>query len=158
MAVLYAYIPLDWVLQMPYGNRYTWAKYGHFILNNGIIPANNTAAGSDDKSPKNSNKQSMADHINSLTVNHHDCMILFLRTDPDSAASFIVDASSTCLIDEFLNKIFRSLIKGTEKGYFFDAFIEQNAAFTVSRIGVIAKEATNIPLAIFTDLFHHLMS
>jgi hypothetical protein len=91
---------------MPYGDRYTWAKYGHFILHNGIIPAENSAAGSDDKSPENPNKQSMADNMNSLTVNHRDWLILFLPTDPDGAASFIVDASSTCSIDEFLNKIF----------------------------------------------------
>jgi hypothetical protein len=86
---------------MPYGDRYTWAKYGHFILHNGIIPTNNTAVGSDDESPTNPNKQSMADHNTSLTVNHPDCLISFLRTDPDGAASFIIDASSTCLIDDF---------------------------------------------------------
>ncbi len=89
---------------MPYSDRYTWAKYGHFILHNKIISADNTAAGSDDESPTDPNKQSMADNNNSLTVNHCDCLISFLWTDPDGAASFIVDASSTCLIDEFLNK------------------------------------------------------
>jgi len=141
---------------MPYGDRYTWAKYGHFIIHNGIIPADNSSVGSDDESPENPDKHSMADNMNSrLTVNHRDCLISFLRTDPDDAASFIVDASSTCLIDEFVNKIFRSLTKRTEKGYFFDAFIEQNADFTVSSICVIVKEATKIPLSIFTDLFHN---
>jgi hypothetical protein len=103
---------------MPYGDRYTWAKYGHFILHNGIIPTNNTAAGSDDESLTDPNKQSMVDNKNSLTVNHRDCLISFLWTDPDGAASFIVDASSTCLIDEFLNKTFRLLTRGTERGYF----------------------------------------
>ncbi len=140
---------------MPYGDRYTWAKYGHFILHNRIIPSDNSAAGSGDESPETPNKHFMADNMNSLTVNHCDCLILFLQTDPDSAASFIVDASSTRLIDEFVNKIFQSLTKGTEKGYFFDAFIEQNSDFTVSSICVIAKEATKIPLSIFTDLFHN---
>ncbi len=97
----------DPILLMPYGNRYTWAKYGHFILHNGIIPVDNSAAGSDDESPENPNKHStMADNMNSLTVNHRDCLISFLRTDPDSAASFIVDTSSTCLIDEFVNNFF----------------------------------------------------
>ncbi len=86
---------------MPYGNSYTWAKYGHFILHNRIIPTYNTAIGSDDESPTNPNKQSMADNNNSLTFNHRDCLISFLRTDSDGAASFIVDASSTSLIDEF---------------------------------------------------------
>ena len=94
------------ILLMPYGDRYTWAKYGHFILHNGIIPSDNSAAGSDDESPETPNKHSMADNMNSLTVNHQDCLISFLQTDPDSAASFIVDASSTRLIDEFVNKIF----------------------------------------------------
>jgi hypothetical protein len=142
--------------RMPYGDRYTWAKYGHFILHSNIIPTDNTAAGSDDKSLTNQNKQSMADNNDSLTVNHRDCLISFLRTtDPDGAASFIVDASSTCLIDQFLNNTFRSLTKGTKKGYLFDELIEKNADLTVSSICVIAKEATKIPLAIFTDLFHH---
>ncbi len=63
---------------MPYGNRYTWAKYGHFILHNKIIPADNTAAGSDDRSPTYPNKQSMADNNNNLTVNHRDCYIVSL--------------------------------------------------------------------------------
>ncbi len=91
---------------MPYGNSYTWAKYGHFILHNGIIPSDNSAAGSDDESPETPYKHSMADNMNSLTVNHRDCLISFLRTDPDSTASFIVDASSTRLIDEFDNNFF----------------------------------------------------
>ena len=97
----------------------------------------------------------MGVHDESVTNHHRDCLITFLRTDPDGAASFVVDASSTCLIDEFVNKNFRLLTKGTEKGYFFDAFIEQNSDFTVSSIRVIAKEATKIPLSIFTDLFHN---
>jgi hypothetical protein len=110
---------------MPYGDRYTWAKYGHFILHSSIIPTDNIAAGSDDESPTNQNKQSMSDNNNSLSVNHRDCLISFLRTDPDGAASSIVDASSTCLIDEFLNNTFRLLTKGTAKGYFFDELTEK---------------------------------
>ncbi len=140
---------------MPYDDRYTWAKYGHFILHSGIIPTNNTAAGSDDESLTNQNKQAAADHNDSLTVNHRDCLISFLWADPDGAASFIADASSTCLIDEFLKNTFRTLTKGTKKGYFFDELIEKNADLTVTSICVIAKEATKIPLAIFTDLFRH---
>jgi hypothetical protein len=75
---------------------------------------------------------------------------LFLRTDPDGAASFVVDARSARLIEEFLKKTFRALTKGTEKDYFFDEVIETNADSVVSSIFVIAKEATKIPLAIFT--------
>jgi hypothetical protein len=100
---------------MLYSDRYTRAKYGHFILHSGIIPTNNTAAGSDDKSLTNKNIAT-ADHNDSLTVNHRDCLISFLQTDPDGAASFIADASSTCLIDEFLKITFQTLTKGTKKG------------------------------------------
>ncbi len=88
-------------------------------------------------------------------MNHHDCLISFLQTDPDGAASFIVDARSTCLIDEFLKNTFQTLTKGTKKGYFFDELIEKNGDLIVTNICVIVKEATKIPLAIFTDLFHH---
>jgi hypothetical protein len=53
---------------MPYGNRYTWAKYGHFILHSGSIPTNNTAAGSDDKSPTNQNKQYLCQIITTVSL------------------------------------------------------------------------------------------
>jgi hypothetical protein len=49
----------------PYGDRYTWAKYGHYILHTGIIPSE-----SDDESPETTNKHSMPDNMNRLTVNH----------------------------------------------------------------------------------------
>ena len=101
------------------------------------------------------NKHSMSDNINSLTVNHRNCLISFLRIDPVSAASLIVDASSNNLIDEFVKKLFQKLTKGTEKGYYFDQFIEKNSDFAVSSICKIAEEATKIPLSIFTDLFHN---
>jgi hypothetical protein len=127
---------------MSYSDRFTWAKYGHLILYSGLIPANNKSF-------------AVGVHDESVTVNHRDCLILFLRTDPDGAASFVVDARSARLIEEFLKKTFRALTKGTEKGYFFDEVIETNADSVVSSIFVIAKEATKIPLAIFTDLFHH---
>ena len=58
-------------------------------------------------------------------------------------------------IDEFLKNTFRTLTKGTKKGYFFDKLIEKNSDLIVTSICVIVKEATKIPLAIFTDLFHH---
>ena len=135
---------------MPYGNRYTWGKYGHDILNIG-----NTPSKSDDESPETTNKHSMSDNMNSLTVNHRNCLILFLRIDPVSAASLIVDARSTHLINECINKIFQKLTKGTKKGYYFDAFIEKKSNFAVSSICKIAEEATKIPLSIFTDLFHN---
>jgi hypothetical protein len=127
---------------MPYSGRFTWAKYGHFILYSGPIPLHDSSV-------------AVGVHDESVTGNHLDCLISFLRTDPDGAASFVVDARSARLIDEFLKHTFRALTKGTEKGYFFDKEIERNADSVVSSIFGIAKEATKIPLAIFTDLFHH---
>ena len=52
----------DLIPLMPYSNRYTWAKYGHFILYSGIIPTNNTVAGVDDKALTNKNI-SAVDHM-----------------------------------------------------------------------------------------------
>ncbi len=127
---------------MSYSDRFTWAKYGHFILFSGLIPVNNKSF-------------ALGVHNESVTANHRDCLISFLQTDPDGAASFVLDARSARLIEEFLKNTFRSLTMGTEKGYFFDEVIETNADSVVSSIFVIAKEATKIPLAIFTDLFHH---
>ncbi len=34
---------------MPYSDKFTWAKYGHFILYSGIIPIDNTVSGVHDK-------------------------------------------------------------------------------------------------------------
>ena len=97
---------------MPYNDRFTWAKYGHFILYSSLIPVH-------DKSLMNQNFAA-GNHDVSLTENHRECLISFLWTDPDGAASFVVDARSACLIDDFLKNTFRNLTKGTEKGYFFD--------------------------------------
>ncbi len=132
---------------MPYSDRFTWAKYGHFILYSGLIPVN-------DKSLMNQNFAA-GNHGVSLTENHRECLISFLQTDPDGAASFVVDARSARLIDDFMKNTFRNLTKGTEKGYFFDEVMETNADLIVSSICLIAMEATKIPLAIFTDLFQH---
>jgi len=97
----------------------------------------------------------MSDNMNSLTVNHRNILISFLRIHPINAASLIVDARSTQKIEYFMNKIFQKLTKGTEKGYYFDQFIEHNTKLAVSSICKIAEEATKIPLSIFTDLFHN---
>ena len=56
--------------QMPYSDRFTWAKYGHVILYSGIIPIDNTVAGFDDEALTNKNIAAV-DHNYSLTVNHH---------------------------------------------------------------------------------------
>ena len=132
---------------MRYSDRFTWAKYGHFILYSGLIPVH-------DKSLMNQNF-AVGFHEVSLTENHRECLVSFLQTDPDGAASFVVDARSARLIEDFLKNTFRDLTKGTEKGYFFDEVMETNADSIVSSICAIAMEATKIPLAIFTDLFHH---
>ena len=55
---------------MPYSNRFTWTKYGHFILYSGIIPICNTVAGVDDEGLTNKNIEAV-DHNDSLTVNHN---------------------------------------------------------------------------------------
>ncbi len=120
----------------------------------GIIHINNTVAGVHDESLTNKNFV-VGVHNKSLTVTHRECLISFLQTDPDGTASFVVDARSACLIDEFKKIKFRALTKGTEKGYFFDELMEVNADSVVSSICVIAKEATKFSLAIFTDLFHY---
>jgi hypothetical protein len=80
---------------------------------------------------------------------------LYLWTDPDGAASFVLDARSDWKINDFLKNTFCYLTKGTEKGYIFDELIETNANSVVSSFCVIAKEAIKIPLAIFTDHSHY---
>ncbi len=90
---------------MPHSERFTWAKYSRFILYSGIIPINNTVAGVHDKGLTNKNFV-VGDHDKSLTVNHCECLISFLQTYPNGATSFVIDARSTCIIDEFLKNTF----------------------------------------------------
>ena len=85
---------------MPYGDRYTWGKYGHEILYLG-----KNSSKSDDDSTETAFKHSMSDNMSSLTVNHRNILISFLRIHPINAASLIVDARSTQMIEYFMNKI-----------------------------------------------------
>jgi hypothetical protein len=139
---------------MPYSDRFTWAKYGHHILYSGIIPPNNSMAGVD-KASHTISYPLLGKHDIHLTETHRECLILFLQTDPGNAASFGVDASINLRINDFLNHSFRSFTKGKDKGNFFDKILEENAFLVVSSIYDIAKEATKIPFAIFTNLFHY---
>ena len=139
---------------MPYSDRFTWAKYGHHILYSGIIPTNNSVA-EVDKANQTNSYPLVATHDINLTATHRECLILFLQTDPGNAASFCVDASINQKINDFLNNIFRSFTKGKDKGNFFDQICEKNMKSVALSIGDIAKEATKIPFAIFTNLFHY---
>jgi len=139
---------------MPYSDRFTWAKYGHIILYSGIIPTNNSVAGVDKASHTNSYPL-LGIHDVNLTATHRECLILFLQTDPGNAASFGVYASINRRINDFLNNMFRSFTKGKDKGNFFVQIWEENTLSVLSSNGDIAKEATKIPLAIFTNLFHY---
>jgi hypothetical protein len=60
-----------------YGDSYSWAKYGHHILHRGIIPTGGQV-------------ESMARQDINLTSTHQDTLILFLRIDPDQAASHMI--------------------------------------------------------------------
>jgi len=139
---------------MHYSDRFTWAKYGHHILYSGIIPTNNSVAGVDKASHTNSNPL-VGIHDLNLTVTHREGLILFLQTDPENAASFGIDASINRRINDFLNNTIRSFTKGKDKGNFFNQIWEENMISVASSIGDIAKEATKIPFAIFTNLFHY---
>jgi hypothetical protein len=97
----------------------------------------------------------VGNHDVNLTATHRECLILFLQTDPGNAASFGVDASINWRINDFLNNMFRSFTKGKDKVNFFDQIWEENTLSVASSIGDIAKKATKIPFAIFTNLFHY---
>jgi len=139
---------------MPYSDSFTWAKYGHHIPYSGIIPTNNSVA-EVDKANQTNSYSLVATHDINLTATHRECLILFLQTDPGNAASFGIDASINRRIYDFLNNIFRSFTKGKDKGNFFDQIWEENMKSVALSIGGIAKEATKIPFAIFTNLFHY---
>jgi hypothetical protein len=60
---------------MSYGDRFTWAKYGHLILFSGHIP--------------NSDTEVAVIHDESLTMTHCECLLSFLWTDHDGSVFFV---------------------------------------------------------------------
>ncbi len=85
-----------------------------------------------------------------------DFLIEFLRTDVDGNLSFILNPLTTSKLDHFLLTLFEGLSETANKGEMFDQHVwnEKSKHCFIDEIVDIALDATQIPLSIFTNLFH----
>jgi hypothetical protein len=119
-----------------YGDSFQWAKYSHHILLSNLDLASNTKA---------SLHQTFC---NSLTE--------FLCTDLDRNLSSTFNPPTASKLDHYLSKILEGLSGTANKGNFFYQHLlheKFNNQF-IEEIVDIALDAAQIPLSIFTNLFH----
>ncbi len=119
-----------------YGVSFQWAKYGHHILPSSLDLASNNKAG--------------------LHCTFQSSLIEFLCTDLDGNLSFNLSPQISSKLDHFLSRLFERLSETGSKGKMFDQYLlnEKCKDQFVKEIVDIAFNATQIPLSIFTNLFH----
>jgi hypothetical protein len=118
-----------------YGDSFQWEKYGHHILPSSLDSASHNKAG-------------LHQTVWSL--------IEFFRTDLDGNLSSTFNPLTASKLDHFLSRILEGLSGTLNLGKIFDQHLlheKFNNQF-VEEIVDIALDATQIPLSIFTNLFH----
>jgi hypothetical protein len=81
-------------------------------------------------------------------------LIDFLCIDLDGNLGFALNPLAASKLDHFLSKLFEGLSETANKGEMFDIWNEQSKHCFINEIVDIAVFATQIPLSIFTNLFH----
>jgi hypothetical protein len=124
------------ILMLVYGDFFHWAKYGHHILPSSLDWASNNKAG--------------------LNRTFWNSLIDFLCTDLDENLSSNLNPQISSKLDHYLSRLFEGLSETRSKGKMFDQHLlnqKCNNQF-FKEIVDIALDATQIPLSIFTNLFH----
>jgi hypothetical protein len=85
-----------------------------------------------------------------------DSLIEFLCTDLDGNLSSTLNPLTASKLDHYLSRLFEGLSETSNKGKIFDHHLlnEQSKDHFIDEIACIALFATQIPLSIFTNLFH----
>ncbi len=119
-----------------YGDSFQWAKYGHHILSPSLDLTSLNKAG--------------------LNWTFWESFIQFLSTDLDGNLSSTLNPLTTSKLDHYLSRLFERLSESANKGEIFDQHLlnEQSKDHFIDEIVDIALFATQIPLSIFTHLFH----
>ncbi len=119
-----------------YGDFFQWAKYGHHIL----LPSLDLTS------------LNKADLHQFFWVS----LIQFLCTDLDGNLSSTLNPLTASKLDHYLSKLFEGLLETANKGKNFDQHLlnEQSKDHFIDEIVDIALVATQIPLSLFTNLFH----
>jgi hypothetical protein len=89
-------------------------------------------------------------------LNFSKFLIEFLRTDLDGNLSFILNPLTASNLDHYLSTLFEGQSETANKGKMFDQYVwhEKSKHCFIYEIVDIALSATQIPLSIFTNLFH----
>ncbi len=119
-----------------FGDSIQLAKYGHHILPSSLDLASNNKA--------------------SLHQTFWNSLIDFLCTDLDGNLSFNLNPQISSKLDHYLSRLFEGLSETGSTGEMFDQHLlnkKCNNQF-FEEIVDIALDATQIPLSIFTNIFH----
>ncbi len=117
-----------------YGDSFRWEKYGHHILPSNLDLTSHNKAG--------------------LHQSFWNSLIEFLRTDLDGNLGFTLNPLAASKLDHFLSTLFEGLSETANKGEMSDMWNEKSKHSFINAIVDIAVFATQIPLFIFTNLFH----
>jgi hypothetical protein len=119
-----------------YADSFQWAKYGHLILPSNLDLTSNNKG--------------------SLHWTFRNSLIEFLHTDIDGNLSSTLNPLTASKLDHHLSRLQEGLSETANKGEIFDQkMLHQKSKHQfIEDIGVIAFFATQIPLSIFTNLFH----
>ncbi len=119
-----------------YGDYFQWEKYGHHILPPNLDLTSNNKAG--------------------LHQTFWNSLIEFLHTDLDGNLSFTLNPLTASKLDHYLSTLFEALSETANKGKMLHQHLlnEKSKHHFSYEIVDIALFATQIPLSIFTNLFH----
>ncbi len=119
-----------------YGDSFQWAKYGHHILPSSLDWTNHNKG--------------------SLHQTFRNFIIEFIRTDLDGNLSSTLNPLTASKLDHYLSSLQEGLSETANKGEIFDQHLlnDQSKDHFIAEIARIALFATQIPLSIFTNLFH----
>ncbi len=119
-----------------YGDSFQWEKYGHHILPSSLDLTSNNKG--------------------SLHQTFWISLIEFLHTDLDGNLSSTLNPLTASKLDHYLSRLHEGLSETANKGEIFDQQIlrQKSKHQFLEDIGDIALFATQIPLSIFTNLFH----
>jgi hypothetical protein len=119
-----------------YGDSFQWAKYGHHILPSSLDLTRLNKA--------------------SLHQTFRNSLIEFLCTDLDGNLSSTLNPLTASRLDDYLSSLHEGLSETANTGELFDQQMlhQESKHKFIEDIGDIALFATQIPLSIFTNLFH----
>jgi hypothetical protein len=119
-----------------YGDSFQWEKYGHLILPSSLDLANHNKG--------------------SLHRTFWNSLIEFLHPDLDGYLSSTLNSLTASRLVNYLSRMFEGLSETANKGKNFDQHLlnEKSKDHFIDEIVDITLFATQIPLSIFTNLFH----